>query len=320
MKVLITGGTGFIGKNLAPHLLEKGLDVYILARHQNSLNIPKAEFIPCDILDTEKLNTALKDKDIVFHLAASTDEKLPYDDLYRVNVIGTKNVLDACLKNNIKHLIFTSTIGVLGPTSKEGAKEEDPYNPQTAYEKSKCEAEKLVLSYYEKFKLPVTILRPTMVYGPDERWLKVFKQAKKGMPVIGRGENFWHLVYVKDVVEALSLVMNNDNTFGKVYHIADNFPFTYRQVYDTARALMYLSPVKKHIPVPAANTLALFNEIYAKLLNKNPIVTRPHIKRLIRQRVVDTSKAKQDFGFNPYYLIKEGFKETIESFKAQNLL
>jgi nucleoside-diphosphate-sugar epimerase len=320
MKVLITGGTGFIGKNLSSFLLKKGLKPAVLARHKNDTDIHVPDFIQCDMLDPAELNTALKDKDIVYHLAAAVDERLSYDNLYRVNVIGTKNVLEACLKNNIKHLIFTSTIGVIGPTGATPAKEDSPYNPQTPYEKTKTLAEQMALDYHKRFNLPVTILRPTMVYGPDERWLKVFKQAKKGMPVIGKGENFWHLVYVKDVVEALFLVMNKENTFGRVYNIADNSPRTYKETYDTFRSCLGLSPVKSHIPVSAANALALFNELYAKISGKKPIITRPHIKRLIRQRIIDTSKAKQDFGFTPYYSIREGFKETLGSFKDKGLL
>ncbi len=320
MNVLITGGTGFIGKNLSSFLLKKGVNPVVLARHKNDPDSHVPDFIQCDILDPAELNTALKDKDIVYHLAAAVDERFSYDNLYRVNVIGTKNVLEACLKNNIKHLIFTSTIGVIGPIGPNPAKEDSPYNPQTPYEKTKTLAEQMALDYHKRFNLPVTILRPTMVYGPDERWLKVFKQAKKGMPVIGKGENVWHLVYIKDVVEALFLVMNKENTFGRVYNIADNSPRTYKETYDTFRSCLGLSPVKSHIPICAANTLALFNELYAKISGKNPIITRPHIKRLIRQRIIDTSKAKQDFGFMPYYSIREGFKETLGSFKDKGLL
>jgi nucleoside-diphosphate-sugar epimerase len=320
MNVLITGGTGFIGKNLSSFLLKKGLRPAVLARHKNDPDIQVPDFIQCDILDPAGLNAALKDKDIVYHLAAAVDERLSYDNLYRINVIGTKNVLEACSKNNIKHLIFTSTIGVIGPTGPNPAKEDSPYNPQTPYEKTKTLAEQMALDYHKRFNLPVTILRPTMVYGPDERWLKVFKQAKKGMPVIGKGENFWHLVYVKDVVSALYLVMNKENTFGRVYNIADNSPRTYKETYDTFRSCLGLSPVKSHIPVCAANALAFFNELYAKISGKNPIITRPHIKRLIRQRIIDTSKAKQDFSFMPYYSIREGFKETLGSFKDKGLL
>ena len=320
-KILITGGTGFIGSRLAKTLSAKDFQVTVLARNKKSdINSSNIEFIQADIQDKEKVDSAIEGKDIVFHLAAVTDEQLPFKVLYDINVNGTRNVLEACIKQNPKCLIFTSTTGVLGPTGERPAQETDPYNPQTNYEKSKCEAERLVLEYHKKFNLPVVILRPTMIYGPDERWLKVFKQAQKGIPIIGEGKNHWHLVYVDDVVEALELAMLKEAGRGETFHIADNQAYPYRQVYRIMRKVLGLEEVTKHIPIWLANSFALFNEVSGKLQGKRPILIRAHIERLIRERSLDISKAKTQLGYNPKYDLETGFQKTFKRFQEEGLL
>ncbi len=307
MKILITGGTGFLGTCLAKKLLLAGHSVIVYSRHKSeSIKKMGAKQVTGDINDKNKLNCALKSIDTVYHLAANLDESNP--KMYKQNIETTKNVISACKKNKIKHLIFTSSIGVLGYT-KRPATEDMPYNPTTVYEKSKAECEKLI----KASGLSYTIARITIIYGPNKFWNQIFSAAKKGYPVIGNGNNNWHLVYIDDVVDALSLMLK-DKAENQIYHIADNDPHTYLETYKIISETIGAPVPKKHIPVLLIKAMALLHETKCKILKQKPNVTKmtSSIDRLIRNRTVSIEKAKKELGYNPRYDLKRGMKKTYD--------
>ncbi len=312
MNILITGGTGFLGTCLTKKLLREGHRVIVYSRHKSeSIKKIGAEQITGDINDKDKLNRALKNIDAVYHLAANLDESNP--KMYKQNIETTKNVISACKKNKIKHLLFTSSIGVLGYT-KTPATEDMPYNPTTRYEKSKAECEKLI----KTSGLPYTIARITIIYGPNKFWNQIFMAAKKGYPVIGNGSNNWHLVYIEDACSALTLMLK-DKAKNQTYHIADNKAHTYLETYKIISETIGAKEPKKHIPIALIKTMALFHETKCKILKQKPNVTkmRSSIDRLIRNRTVSIKKAKKELGYNPKYDLKTGMKKTYKSLQKQ---
>lgn len=320
MKIFVTGATGFIGLHLVPKLLQNGHEVTVIARNPDKCKEFNCTIIQGDLLDKELISNSLPGHHMVIHLAGSKEENAALTQLMEANVTATKNVLEASIANTINQFIFTSTIGVLGPSPKDGrpVTEDAPYNPQTNYEKTKCEAEKYVVS--QMGHINISILRPTMIYGPEDIWLKVFKKARQGFPIIGNGQNHWHLVYINDAVDAIYACINNPKAYGQIFNIADNQPEKYMQVYAELRHALGLPPVKKHIPLIGANTLALISEAVSKIARTRPILTRAYIKRLTRQRLIDTSKAKQLLGYDPHYTNASGFKETVAIFRQKGLL
>ena len=172
----MTGSNGFIGKNVVPLLKKKS---HRVAEFSKSLGN--------DITNFNQVNASMKNVDAVIHLAAVIDEAAPLELMRKINVDGTRNVLEAAAKNKIKRFVYASTIGVYGGF--DGiAKEDQPYNPQSNYEKTKTEAEKLVLEYQEV--LPITVLRPPYVVGANETWKQAVKTAKKGFHRRQRKERF----------------------------------------------------------------------------------------------------------------------------------
>ncbi|MFH1127204.1 MAG: NAD(P)-dependent oxidoreductase [archaeon] len=311
MKILITGGTGFLGARLTKKLIKEGHDVTIYSRNgSEETKKSGAKEIIGDACDKETIDNALKKIDIVYHLAANLDESDP--DMEKTNIRSTGNMIEACKKNKIKRLIFTSSIGVLGYT-KEPAKEDMPCNPTTRYEKSKMECERLI----KGSGIPYTIARITIIYGQNRFWRQIFRAAKKGYPVIGRGDNYWHLVYVDDVVDALILMLK-DEAKNKIYHIADNDPHTYLDTYRIICKTLGLPEPKKHVPVLLVKTVAFIHETKCKLTGKKPNVTkmRSSIDRLIRNRIVSIRKAKKELGYSPKYDLKTGLKKTYEDMKS----
>jgi len=170
MNILITGASGFIGEYLIRELLEKGYKIKALTRNTKVSN-NKIETINGDITKPETLNHALKNIDAVFHNAAFAMDWGKKNDFYTINVIGTKNVAQACEKNNVKRLIYTSSAGVYGfPKTSNQIDEDYQKQPLNDYQNSKLLGE----IELEKFNdLHVSAIRPPLVLGPKSYAVKV---------------------------------------------------------------------------------------------------------------------------------------------------
>lgn len=300
MKVLITGGCGFVGSRLAKKLMEEGHEVIVFDRMGEA---PKgAEMVKGDLLNTEDVDKAFgKKPDVVYHLAAILDETNPM--MRKINVDGTKNFL----KDGLKRFILTSSIGVLGEM-KEPAKEDMSYRPDTEYEKTKMEQELML----KDSGIPYTILRCTIAYGPNGFWKDIIGAAKKGYPIIGSGKNFWHLLYVEDMVQALMLALKPEAE-NEIFNIADNDPKTYREIYQDIAEAVGVEVPEKSVPVLLAKLGAKWKEMRGKSSTTTKVSS---ITRLVRNRIVDISKAREVLGYDPKYDFKKGIKETVDSLEV----
>lgn len=313
MRILITGGTGFLGRRLAQEAKRRGADVAIFARNPDkALEALGIKMIAGDIMSREQLRKAFAGHDVVYHLAAEIDESSP--DLWNMNVEGTRNVVQACKSTGIKRLILASSIGVLGGSN--GVLTEDsPYAPETRYEKTKVASEKLV----KASGIPYTIARMPPIVGPNKVWAKIFDAAKKEYPIIGSGNNYWALVYINDVIEALLKTLRQAAK-NQTYNIAEAEPHTYNEVYFTITRTIECPAPERHVPVWIAMIGAFFYELKCKLAHKKPSVTMmmASIKRLTSSRNVSIEKAKRDLEYSPKYSIEEAMKKTWEGLTAEN--
>jgi len=301
-KVLVTGACGFLGKFAVSELHGAGYEV-------GEFDLERGN----DILDYAQVENACMGKDIVVHLAAALDEALPYGKLYEINVKGTENVLEACAKCNVKRLVFASTVGVMGNISRV-ADESFPYAPETNYEKTKAEAEKLALGYQEL--LPVTILRFALLYGANSYWKQIIKLIKKGFPITGDGKNKFQLLYVKDAASAIRSVAGNENAENEIYIVAEERAGTLEEVYMEIANLLNVEVPKKHLPVWQAKLLAHVLLAKAKMQGKKTVIMPAHIDRLVRERAYNTGKINK-LGWHAKYSLHEGMKETLEELKSK---
>lgn len=228
MNTLITGGTGFIGSRLALRLLAQGHFVRVLAQvntkaeTENSSELEEAgvEVVLASVTNKEAMSAVLKDIDVVFHLAAAQHEASVPDQLFRdVNVMGTKNVLEASAANNVKRFVHGSTIGVYGSAMEGEIDEQTPIRPDNIYGVTKSEAEKEVISFLDQ--LPVVIVRISETYGPgDRRLLKLFRAIKNNMFfMIGSGQNIHHPIYIGDLLDGLLLASKIDEAVGQTINL-----------------------------------------------------------------------------------------------------
>ncbi len=325
MKILVTGGTGFVGRHLVRSLLEKGTLVRMLVRKTSSIkefaNIG-VELVHGDITERDSLHGIAKDIDVVYHLAAQIGKWGIHEAQFSaINVQGTRNLLEESLYAGIKQFIFSSTPGVQGKGHPQ-AQESLPYNPPYIYERTKCEAEKLVLEYHKHQNLPVTIIRPDFVYGPgDLRRLPLYRAIRnKRFLIVGNGKSFLHPTYIDDVILGFHLVTDNPVAFGEIYNISGPRLVTVEDYVETIAQSLNVPPPRFKIPKPLAGAAAWACEALSKTNGKEPFITRSKIEFLTNSHGSDISKAQSQLSYYPEFEFEDGVRRAINWYHEHGVL
>ncbi len=309
---LITGATGFIGSNLV-RALQRGKKVRVLVRKDSNIDSLKnrdIEIFHGDLNNISSLEKATKNIDTVYHLAGFIgDDKTSYSKFKEINVDGTENLVKACIKNNVRKLVFTSTIAVMG--SVLNADERIKCNPYTKYGKSKFEAEKILIENSDKIN--TTILRLALVYGKnqskDRGLTQIFNNIARGRFIIfGRGDNLMPLVHIDDVINAM-LLAGKDKKTGKVYIIAGESV----KLKDIAEIITKAKKIKsiKHAPYFLGYVAGFLLEIIDKITGIKTPLTLKKFKRLVESRSFNTEKAKKELGWTAKTKLKDAVSQII---------
>ncbi len=326
MNILVTGGTGFIGSHLTEELMQKGHTVYSMVRtpeKRTYIEQKGAILVHCDLSDKNAIARIMEDIEVVYHLASLRGEGRGSSKGYwETNVEGTRNLLDAACKENIKRFVYCSTVGVTGWVTRLPGTEDHQYNPQGVYHKTKYEAEKLSLEYHEKNGVPVTVIRPVITYGPrdDGMIYKLAKLINDGrFYTIGSGENRLHLLYIKNLVYAFKLLLEKPNSIGETYIIADPQPLTVNQLTLMISKNLRVPLPQRHISSTVAKTVASIMEKISTL-GITPMLNRSSVDILTKDRYYSTEKANSQLHYQPQYTTEEGIKETIKWLKQNAVL
>ena len=318
MKVLVTGGTGFTGSHLVKKLLEEGSEVKVLARPASNTAFLKdlgVEIIPGDITDRNSVNRAVYGTNKVFNIAAAYREaKLPEASYWAVNLEGTKNIINACIKYGVSRLVHCSTIGVVSSVDKPPSDESAPYSPDDIYQQSKCAAEKEVLKSVREESLPASVIRPCAIYGPgDLRFLKMFRMiAKKRFYIPGSGKALYHMVYIDDLVSGFILASQKNNSIGEVFIIGGPEYTTLNELSRIIAEEFKVKPPGIHLPYKPIEILSVLMEYAYRPLKKEPPLYRRRIAFFKKDRAFDISKAKKILGYRPEFDLKEGIHLTAK--------
>lgn len=315
MKALVTGADGFIGSHLTETLLASGYEVKALSQY-NSFNYwgwledieprPELEVICGDIRDPHYCKHITKDIDLIFHLAALI--AIPYsyvapDSYIDTNVKGTLNICQAAMENNVKRILCTSTSEVYGTAQYVPIDEKHPLQPQSPYSASKIGADAIAMSFYNAFKLPLTIVRPFNTYGPRQSARAVIptiitqiasciKEIKLGDVSPTRDFN-----YVEDTCRGFLEISQCGNAIGETVNIGSNFEISVKDTLEMIKDIMQ-SDVKF-------------------ITDKQRI--RPENSE-VHRLWCDNSKIKKLTGFEPKFSIREGMEKTVQWFtKPENL-
>ena len=244
MNILITGATGFIGKNLVEGLFNKGgHNIFCMVRNPQKAKALEpfgVKLIYADITQKPFLDKLLSYKiDIIFHTAACVENKNS-SILRRVNVLGSKNICELALKLGVEKLVYISSVAVISGNTRVPLVEDLPFKATNIYGESKIEAEKVVCKYREK-GLKIIIVRPPMVYGEDEPHMLsflLFITKYRLFPLLDRGKSKLHLGYVKNIAEAMIFLMDKEEAQKGSFFLGDDEVLTVREVFDIfAKAL-----------------------------------------------------------------------------------
>lgn len=322
MKALVTGGTGFIGANVARELLRQGYSVRALARsggnHRNLEGLD-AEIVRGDLLDKESLRRAVQGCDVLFHVAASYTFWTPRpEEMYRTNVEGTRNVLEAAREFRLKKAVVTSsesTIGIDGhgvPGTEEGLC--DPRRLPCHYKRSKYEAERLALSMSDG--LPVVVVNPTTPIGPYDirptpTGRLVVDFLNRRMPAyVNTGLN---IIDVEDVAKGHILALEKGHP-GERY-VLGNRNMTFKEILDALESVSGIPAARMRIPIGVAFVAAWFDEmVTGRMLRREPRATLASVRVARHFRFFDCTKAVKELGL-PQTPVEEAFAKAVRWFR-----
>lgn len=320
-KVLVTGAAGFIGSHLVEYLLAQKCDVVCLVYPGENLRWIEGldvTMVEGDLTRKQDLRHAVRDAQIVFHLAAKMGGWASPDLLYDINVNGTRNLLEVCHESNAKlgRFVLASSMAVMGSTPETGTYDESmPPDPQSDYARSKLLAEECLPSFSQR--IPYTILRLPLVYGPrSKRGLNaLFRMANRRISVFVE-KTFVNVGYVLDVAKGMFLAAHSEAAVGNVYFIGEN------RIYDSAEIVRLIarSVGKKNIevklPYPLLYGLAAVIEGIASMTKSHPIVRKKYLSEYLRSHSrFSMKKAMEDFDFSADYPLETGVKLTADWYK-----
>lgn len=333
MKVLVTGGTGFIGNNLARLLVENGNQVKCLVRKDSDIENLRdigVELFVGDVTDEDSLRNIADDVDVVYHLAALVDHRKnikSYQAHYDIGVAGTENLVKNCLDGKIKKFVYVSSIAAIGLRNRKKLLDETvECKPNTIYGKAKFEAEKMLLNYFNKNNFPVSIVRPPVIYGEGDSKGSIFSLTRfvnnrirknQPYPFFSQGKNITSLCYVKNLVKGFSIVGEKGKS-GEIYHIADARPYTIREMVETIADVLRGNLKEISIPKSLIWLGSLCFEPL-KMVGLNPPLYMRKYVEMTANSAFDISKIK-GIGYNTEDNFRKYIESTINWYKENKLL
>lgn len=325
-KVLVTGGTGFVGSHLVDRLLERDKTVRCLVRQSSNLKYlkdPRLEFAYGNLDGTTDWDEAFAGVDTVYHVAGLTFARKA-QDYFTVNHQGTEAIVGAALKhrNQLKRFVHVSSLAAVGPGSPDRpVTEETLPAPITPYGRSKLMGEETVMAVAEL--LPVTVVRPPAVYGPrDYALYELFKSIAKGLsPSIGAYDKQISLVHVGDLTDGIILAGESEESTGRTYFISSDEVYSYKALIETLAKIFDRRVRSFAIPKPLAYGVAAFAELGAAIMRKPPVINRDKVTDLSQVCWgCSIERARKELDYQPRVAIEDGLRETINWYKTEGWL
>lgn len=286
--ILLTGGTGFVGRHLATELASRSYKTLCLARgprRASALPGHRTAFVQGDVTVPSSLPQALNEIDTVIHLVGILVETKG-STYRRVHVEGTRNVVEACLKAGVRRYVHVSALGA----RKDAASE---------YHRTKWEAEEIVRSS----GLDYTIFRPSVIFGEGDKFTNTFARAMRLSPFVivpGDGRNRMQPVFVKDVAKAIAASVGMEAAKGKTYEIAGPKALSFDEIIDGIAVAIGKKRLRVHVPMPLMRVCAALMET---ALSRPPI-TRDALLMIGEDNVTDKNALPDVFGIKPTGLVE----------------
>lgn len=314
-RVLVIGGAGFIGSHVVEQLLLEDIKEIIVYDNFSRGKVENINFddsrvkvVVGDLRDIDVLDSVMKGVDYVFHLAAMW--LLHCRDYpktaFEVNIEGTFNVLELCVRNKVKKLIFSSSASVYGDAIYSPMDENHPFNNRNFYGATKIAGEAMATAFYERYGLKVIGLRYANVYGPKQKEDAVYTgviptflrkiENNEDLEIHGDGNQAYDFIYVEDAAKANICALKANVDFG-FYNVGTGIKTTIKELVDLLIRLTNANINIKYKPY-----------------------SEQDLRQLVKDRVLDPTKAFKDLGFKYTYTLEEGLKKLIEWRKSKSKL
>jgi uncharacterized protein YbjT (DUF2867 family) len=291
--IVVTGATGFVGRNLVKELVREGVEVRCVVRRTSAVGFLEdlgVNLVYGDITDKESLLEAVKGAEKCISLVGILFER-SNANFQSIHVNGVANLVHACKEKGVKDFIHVSALGTRS-------------DAQSVYHRTKWEAEELIRGS----SLNYTIFRPSVIFGKEDNFTNLFAGFIKLLPVVnipGSGNNLMQPVLVKDLVKALAMAVSDSRYRGAVYEIGGADKLTFNEIIDTLCKVLGKWRLKVHIPVVLLKPGALLMEAFFP----HPLITRDQLLMLQEDNVTDKNALKDVFHIEPV-----PFEEGIRSY------
>lgn len=320
--VFLTGGTGYLGKHLVPALLSHNYSIRLLARETSDVSwLPQGdiEVVRGDVIERDSVLSGVKGCDYVIHAAANFRFWGSGDEFTRVNMGGTKNVVEAAIKHRIKRYIHISTIAVVGqPPKNDPIDEQTLCLPQDDYQRSKLSAEQYVQELAKAGALPAVILRPGAFYGPGSTYgfnrLFVVEPMLNWRIKVEGGKRITFPAYLPDVADAVCRALSLGKV-GEIYNISGQ-SYSHQAVNDHVSRILGIRPWRLSVSRGIMVVMASILELVARVNRNEPFYPLNLRYYVFNDWLVSSEKAKADLGFQATSL-EDGLEATIEWIKKE---
>ncbi len=322
--VLVTGGTGFLGRRIVDRLLSQGRAVAVAGRNPApDLEARGVRFVRASLEDPDAIRAACAGAEAVFHVAAKVGAWGRYSDFFRANVLGTRAVVDGCRAHGVRRLIHTSTPSVVyNGRAIAGADESLPLTTRcpSPYPLTKAAAEAEVLAAHSA-GLSTVALRPHLIWGPGDPHLvpRILARARAGrLRIVGEGRNRVDMVHVENAADAhvaaeAALCADDSRVGGRAYFITNGEPVALWDWINELLAALGAPRVTKKISLGGARALGAACEAawYALRLRGEPPMTRFIATELAKDHWFDITAARRDLGYAPRMGMAQGMAELV---------
>lgn len=318
MKIFVTGGTGCLGIHVLNRLADMGQEVVALVRRDSDLvAIPACDqirFVTGDILDTATYSDAMRGVEVVIHCAADIGFSGGKANRFDVNNKGTMLLAEQAFQGSLKHFIHISTAAVMGDVYDGERDETAPCVPADDYAKSKYEAELFLLSLHEAKSFPLTILRPTLIYGAyDRNGMKTIIELidKNRFFIFGDGNNRKSPVAAHNVVEAITSVMGKEAAMGETFIVTDGESISINEMCFAIADLLGTRRLFLKIPAWLCPIVGRAGDCAKTFLGNDFPVTSGRIAKFMSNNTYSSAKIMAEMGYTPQKKCMEGLREEI---------
>jgi dihydroflavonol-4-reductase len=326
VRILVTGATGFTGGHLARSLAQRGYRVRGLARQSaqaRELESSGIEPVVGALEDRASLARAVKDVEIVYNIAAIyRNAGIPRAVYRAINAIAVGSIIEAAADAGARRVVHCSTVGVHGDIEHPPANEDAPLRPGDIYQVTKVEGEQIAREAAQRTGVPVTIARPSGIYGPgDRRLLKLFRGvARRRFVVLGSGDIFYHLTYIDDLVEGFRLCGETPAAGNRTYILAGGEVTTLNELMGLIAAEAGVAPPRWKLPVWPFWMAGAACEAICVPLGVEPPIYRRRVDFFTKSRAFDISRARAEIGYAPQIGLRAGIRKTLAWYKERGWL